>query len=51
MHLTIVLRKDVPDQATAEALVATVRTKLAGHPDITINAKTNDEIPSENPDQ
>ncbi len=50
MILTIVLRKEVPDQATAETLVATVRTRLAGNPDVTINAKTNDEIPSENPD-
>lgn len=50
MFLTIVLRKEVADQATAEALVATVRTKLAGNPDVTINAKTNDEIPADNPD-
>lgn len=50
MILTIVLRKQVADQIAAIALVEYVRTKLTGQPDVSINAKTNDEIPAENPD-
>lgn len=44
MQLTIVLRKEVPDEATAQQLYDIVKEKLADQPDVKITASTNNQI-------
>lgn len=39
MRLTIVLRKDIPDQATGEALIAIVEQKLEDQPEVTVSSQ------------
>ena len=44
MQLQITLMKIVPDEATANALVALVKQKLADHPEVTISATVSNPV-------
>lgn len=48
-RLTIVLRKDVPDLATAMTLVAIVKDKLAEHAEIQISASYSETLNEDHP--
>lgn len=41
MHLIITLRKEVPDEATAQVLFETVVTFLEDKPDVTVTGSVN----------
>lgn len=43
----ITLRKEVPDNATAEQIVEAVKARLADRPDIKITAHINNHIDTE----
>lgn len=47
MKLTIVLRKDVPNEQTAQQLFDIVKTKLEDNPDIEISGTVNQTLPLE----
>lgn len=44
MKLTIYLQKEVPDEETAEHLVALVVQRLEDHPDVKVTANVHSEI-------
>lgn len=44
MHLTIVLRKEVPDEATAQALLDIVAARLADQPDVEVSGQVNSQL-------
>ncbi len=44
MHLTIVLRKEVPDVPTAQALLDIVKTKLEDQPDIKVSGSVGQTL-------
>ncbi len=44
MQLTVVLRKEVPDEATARSLVEAIKTKLEEYSEVTINASVSETI-------
>jgi len=44
MRLTIVLRKEVPDEQTAQALLDTVAEKLADYTDIEVSGQVNQSL-------
>lgn len=44
MKLTIYLQKEVPDEATAEQIVALVVQRLEDHPDVKVTANIHQEI-------
>lgn len=45
MKLTIVLREDVPDEATAQAHFDIVKAKLDDYPDIEVSGTVNTTLP------
>jgi len=44
MHLTIVLRKEVPDEQTGQTLLDIVADKLSDHPDIEVSGQVNQSL-------
>ncbi len=48
MHLTIVLRKDVPDRETGQAIFNLVKEKLADRPDIKVDGSVTNCFGGEN---
>lgn len=44
MFLTIVLRKEVPDSAAAQAIAETVKSRILDQPGVTITASTSAAI-------
>jgi len=44
MHLTVILETEVVDEAEANTKVATVKTKLADHPEISVRASISEPI-------
>ena len=44
IDVTIVLRKTIPDEAAARALVSTVKARMADKPDVTVTAKINTTV-------
>ena len=45
MDLIITLRKEVPDEATAQQIFELVQNRLADYPDVTIQAHTTMRLP------
>lgn len=50
MQLTIVLRKEVPDEATAQQLFEIVVEKLESQPDIDITGTVNSQLITPEPE-
>lgn len=44
MKLTIVLRKEVPDESTAQTLLDIVANKLSEHPDIEVSGQVSQSL-------
>jgi len=44
MQLTIVLRKKVPNEESAQNLLDYVRSKLAEYPDVTVKGQVSDDL-------
>ncbi len=51
MQLTIVLRKEVPDEATAQALFDAVLTKMEEYPNVNVTGSVSSQmqLPPEDP--
>jgi len=47
MFLTIVLRKEVPDELTGQQIFELVKTRLADHPEVGITGSINNTLPIE----
>lgn len=45
MYLTVVLRKEVADEAQGEALYNIVKDKMSDHPDVTVSGTINSTLP------
>lgn len=51
MFLTIVLRKEVDDEAEAQSLFEFVCNKLSGNPAVTITGQVNSQLKLEIPEE
>jgi len=45
MFLTVVLRKEVPDEAQGEILFNVVKDKMSDYPDVTVSGTINSTLP------
>lgn len=50
MFLTIVLRKEVPNEAQGIALYEIVKQKLSDHPEVKISGNVNNPLPEPEPE-
>jgi len=47
MHLTIVLRKEIPDKDTGQVLFEFVKSKLTDYPEVQISGQVNETLDNE----